>query len=79
MEKKADGGYYSRTEAEAMAVFPSPVERDGNYCLRAMLQCKGVDFSRKVRGVRGIVSMKVQSLPADFVYILAKSFIIKCK
>ena len=68
MEKKADGGYYSRTEAQAMAVFPSPVKRDGNYCLNAMLQCKGVDFSRKVRGMRGIVSMKVQSLRADFVY-----------
>ena len=49
MEKKADGGYYSCTEAQAMAVFPSPVKRDGNYCLNPMLQCKGVDFRRKVR------------------------------
>ena len=52
MEKKADGGYYSCTEAQAMAVFPSPVKRDGNYCLNAVFQCKRVYF-RESQGRAG--------------------------
>lgn len=109
MEKKADVGYYSRAEAETMAVFPSPVKRDGKYCINvivdgterniflnelsklgpckmdAMLQCKGVVSNKNASGQTrhtiklGIASMRVQSLPSDFVYSPTKSFINKYK
>ena len=84
---KWDGKYYLYVivDCTERSVFLNELSKLGPCEMDVMLQCKGIISSKNASGQAthtikvGIVSTRVQSLPADFVYSPAKSFINKHK
>ena len=86
-QKKRDGKYYlyAIVGSTKRTVFLNDLSILGPCEMDVMLQCEGIVSSKNASGQAthtikvGIVSTRVQSLPADFVYNPAKSFINKHK